>query len=154
VLIARPSFLFGEEASGLSLLYVGIAFIGAVCAAGAYAVVRTLRDSEHPMVIVFYFPLVATVGSIPTAGFTDMQWPTIYEWVLMIGGVGLTAQIAQVLLTNGLHGERAGRAMAMTYLQIVFAAIWGMLFFQEFPDLLSVVGAIAVIGGTIVVARQ
>jgi drug/metabolite transporter (DMT)-like permease len=44
--------------------------------------------------------------------------------------------------------------MAMTYLQIVFAAIWGMLFFQEFPDLLSVVGAIAVIGGTIVVARQ
>jgi drug/metabolite transporter (DMT)-like permease len=154
VLIARPSFLFGDAASGLSLLYVGIAFIGAVCAAGAYAVVRTLRGSEHPMVIVFYFPLVATVGSIPTAGFTNMQWPTLYEWILLIGGVGLTAQIAQVLLTNGLHKERAGRAMAMTYLQIVFAAIWGMLFFREFPDMLSIVGAIAVIGGTIVVARQ
>jgi drug/metabolite transporter (DMT)-like permease len=152
-LIARPSFLFGDAASGLNLLYVGIAFAGAVCAAGAYAVVRTLRDREHPLVVVFYFPLVATLGSIPTAGFTDMQWPTLYEWVLLIGGVGLTAQIAQVLLTNGLHNERAGRAMAMTYLQIVFAALWGMLFFREFPDLLSVVGALAVIGGTIVVAR-
>jgi drug/metabolite transporter (DMT)-like permease len=152
-LIARPSFLFGDAASGLNLVYVGVAFAGALCAAGAYAVVRTLRDTEHPLVIVFYFPLVATIGSVPTAGFTDMQWPTLYEWVLLIGGVGLTAQIAQVLLTNGLHKERAGRAMAMTYLQIVFAAVWGMLFFQEFPDLLSILGALAVIGGTIVVAR-
>jgi len=152
-LIARPSFLFGASASSLHLLYVGVAFVGALCAAGAYAVVRTLRESEHPLVIVFYFPLVATLGSIPTAGFTDMQWPTVYEWVLLLGGVGLTAQIAQVLLTNGLHKERAGRAMAMTYLQIVFAAFWGMLFFQEFPDMLSVIGALLVIGGTIVVAR-
>lgn len=152
-LIARPSFLFGDAASGLNLVYVGVAFAGALCAAGAYAVVRTLRDTEHPLVIVFYFPLVATIGSVPTAGFTDMQWPTLYEWVLLIGGVGLTAQIAQVLLTNGLHKERAGRAMAMTYLQIVFAAVWGMLFFQEFPDLLSILGALAVIGGTIIVAR-
>lgn len=153
-LIARPSFLFGAAASSLNLLYVGIAFVGAVCAAGAYAVVRTLREREHPLVVVFYFPLVATIGSIPTAGFTDMQWPTLYEWALLLGGVGLTAQIAQVLLTNGLHQERAGRAMAMTYLQIVFAAIWGMLFFQEFPDLLSVFGALLVVGGTIVVARH
>lgn len=152
-LIARPSFLFGGAASELNLLYVGVAFAGALCAAGAYAVVRKLRDTEHPLVIVFYFPLVATVGSIPTAGFTSMEWPTLYEWVLLIGGVGLTAQIAQVLLTNGLHKERAGRAMAMTYLQIVFAAIWGMLFFREFPDFLSILGALAVVGGTIVVAR-
>lgn len=153
ILIARPSFLFGASARGLNLLYVGVAFLGAVCAAGAYAVVRTLRQSEHPLVVVFYFPLVATVGSLPTAGFTSMQWPTLYEWVLLIGGVGLTAQIAQVLLTHGLHRERAGRAMAMTYLQIVFAAAWGMLFFREVPDLLSVLGALAVVGGTIVVAR-
>lgn len=152
-LIARPSFLFGADSSGLNLLYVGVALLGAICAAAAYVVVRKLRETEHPLVVVFYFPLVSTIGSVPTAGFTNMEWPTPYEWVLLIGGVALTAQIAQVLLTNGLHNERAGRAMAITYLQIVFAATWGMLFFREFPDLLSVLGALLVVGGTIIVAR-
>jgi len=144
---------FGADSSGLNLLYVGVALLGAICAAAAYVVVRKLRETEHPLVVVFYFPLVSTIGSVPTAGFTNMEWPTPYEWVLLIGGVALTAQIAQVLLTNGLHNERAGRAMAITYLQIVFAATWGMLFFREFPDLLSVLGALLVVGGTIIVAR-
>ena len=151
--IAQPSFLFGAG-GGLNLLYVGIALLGALFAAGAYTIVRKLRESEHPLVIVFYFPLISTVGAIPTAAAADPVWPTAWEWILLIVGVGLTAQIAQVLLTNGLHRERAGRAMAMTYLQIVFAAAWGMLFFSEVPDLMSIGGALLVIFGTILTARH
>ncbi len=148
-LVARPSFLFGG--GGLDPVYVGVALLGALCAASAYAVVRKLRATEHPLVIVFYFPLVATAGSVPLAAPTAV-WPTAWEWLLLIVGVAGTAQIAQVLLTHGLHAERAGRALSMSYLQIVFAAIWGMLFFAEYPDVLSVVGAVLVIGGTLVVA--
>ena len=153
-LMARPSFLFGAGPGALNLLYVGIALAGALFSAAAYTTVRKLRETEHPLVVVFYFPLVATLGSTPTAAMTEVQWPLWWEWIVMILGVAGCAQIAQVLITNGLHRERAGRAMAMTYLQIVFAAIWGMLFFQEFPDLLSIVGALLVIGGTLVVARR
>lgn len=152
-LIAKPSFLFSDTA-GLSLLYVGVALMGALFSAAAYTVVRKLRETEHPFVVVFYFPLIATLGSIPTAAATNATWPTPLEWVYLIIGIGFSAQIAQILLTQGLHKERAGRAMAMTYLQIVFAAIWGMFFFQEFPGLLSILGALLVISGTIVVARN
>ncbi len=151
-LIAQPSFLFGGG-SDLALLYVGSALLGAILSSAAYVTVRKLRATEDPLVIVFYLPLVATVGSVPTALPTAV-WPTALEWVILIVGVGGTAQVAQILLTNGLHAERAGRAMSMSYLQIVFAAIWGMLFFEEFPDLLSLVGAVLVVGGTLVVARQ
>jgi drug/metabolite transporter (DMT)-like permease len=42
--------------------------------------------------------------------------------------------------------------MPVTYLQIVFAAVWGALFFGEVPDLLTVVGALMVVGGTLIVA--
>lgn len=153
-LIAQPSFLFGDAPGGLPLLYVGVAFLGALLSAAAYVAVRKLRATEHPLVVVFYFPLVATLGSAPTAALADPQWPALWEWAVLVVGVAGCAQIAQVLLTNGLHAERAGRAMAMTYLQIVFAAVWGLLFFEEFPDRWTVFGALLVVGGTILVARR
>lgn len=153
MLIAQPSFLFGTDSGTLNLAYVGVTILGAACAAAGYTVVRNLRSTEDPTVVVFYLPLVATVGSIPSIGIVDMSWPTPYEWLLLIGGVSLCGQIALVLLTEGLNRVRTGRAMPMTYLQIVFAALWGLLFFQEVPDLLTIVGALLVLGGTLIVAR-
>jgi len=152
-LIAQPSFLFGESASQLNLLYVGIALAGALSAATAYVIVRKLRETEHPLVIVFYFPFVATLGSTPTAAFIDLQWPSAWEWLFLIIGVAGCAQIAQVCLTKGLHAIKAGRAMAVSYLQIVFATGWGLLIFQEIPALWSLIGTALVIGGTVLVSR-
>lgn len=153
LLIAQPTFLFGTASDSLNLLYVGVTVLGAIFAAAGYTAVRNLRTTEHPTVVVFYLPLVATLGSIPTMSIVDMSWPTPYEWLLLIGGVSLTGQIALVLLTEGLNRARTGRVMPMTYLQIVFAAIWGLLFFEEVPDLLTIAGAFLVVGGTLVVAR-
>ena len=152
VLIAQPGFLFGDAAD-LPMLYVGIAMLGALLSAAAYVTVRKLRETEHPLVIVFYFPLVTLVGATPTA-LPDAVWPTPMEWLILIVGVGLCAQVGQVLLTHGLHEERAGRAMSMSYLQIVFAAIWGLLFFQEVPGPVSIGGALLVVAGTLLVARR
>lgn len=42
--------------------------------------------------------------------------------------------------------------MPVTYLRLVFAAVWGALVFGEMPDLPTVVGALMVIGGTLIVA--
>lgn len=154
LLIAQPTFLFGASSGSLDLAYVGVTVLGAIFAAAGYAMVRKLRTTEHPTVVVLYLPLVATVGSIPTIGIVDMAWPTPYEWLLLIGGVSLTGQIALILLTEGLNRSRAARAMPMSYLEVVFAALWGLLFFQEVPDLLTIVGTLFVVGGTLVVARN
>lgn len=153
LLIAQPSFLF-ETGASLELAYVGVALTGAFFSSCAYVTVRKLRSSEHPLVIVLYFPLVATFGSIPLTATVQPAWPTLWEWGVLILGVAGTAQVAQVLLTNGLHAERAGRAMSVTYLQIVFAAGWGLLFFGEVPDLPSIAGTLLVVGGTVLVARD
>ncbi|WP_158705001.1 DMT family transporter [Salinibacter altiplanensis] len=152
-LIAQPTFLFGSGGESLNLLYVGVTVLAAIFAGAGYATVRALRTSEHPTVVVFYLPLIGTIGSVPTMGLVDMAWPTPYEWLLSVGGVAGAGQIALVLLTEGLSRARTGRAMPVTYLQIVFAAVWGALFFEEMPDLLTVVGALMVGGGTLVVAR-
>ena len=61
----------------------------------------------------------------------------------------LVPQFAHVFQTRGLCIVPAGRAMAIGYTQILFAAVWGALLFAEFPGGLGVIGALLIIGGTL-----
>ncbi len=151
VLMTRPSFLFGGLEERLDPFAVGVALAGAIFSAGAYVAVRRLGRTDDPLVIVFWFAAIATAGAIP---FTAMEalMPTPLEWLLLLS-IGVVTQIAQVFMTRGLREERAGRAMAVAYMQIVFAALWGALFFAELPDLWGAAGAILIILGTAGIAR-
>jgi drug/metabolite transporter (DMT)-like permease len=73
---------------------------------------------------------------------------------VLLGGVGVTAVLGQLYLTRGLQREPAGRATSVSYVQVVFAAAWGMLWFHEYPDLLSLVGAGLVLLSVVAVARR
>jgi len=148
-LIARPSFLFGS-AGALDPLVVGVALLGALCSASAYVTVRRL-GGEDALVIIFYFSLVSVVGAIP-AGWSAMLWPSAREWLLLLA-IGATTQVAQLYMTRGLQLERAGRATAVGYLQVVFASFWGALFFGEIPGLLTLAGFGLVIVATLSLAR-
>jgi drug/metabolite transporter (DMT)-like permease len=151
-LVARPSFLFGQWASELNLAAVVIALVASVLSACAYTTIRTLRHSEHHLVIIFYFALVSTVAAVPLAA-GRFVWPTVGEWALLIG-VGIMTQTAQLFLTKGLHRERAGRAMSISYVQVIFAAVWGMLFFGDHLAALSVGGAVLIFAGSLFVAKR
>ena len=146
LLVARPAFLFGG-AQHLDPVASGVALAGALFSAGAYVTVRRVGSGEHPLVVVFWFPLVATPLSLPLA-FRVWQWPTPLEWLLLIG-VGVATQVAQVFMTHGLQKEPAARATAVSYLQIVFAALWGALVLGEIPDALTLAGACLIIGSTL-----
>ena len=150
LMVARPGFL-GGGAEAIEPLHVAIALVGAVGSAAAYVTVRLLRDTDHPLVVVFYFPLVTVPLTLPfvIAGWT---WPTAWEWVVLLG-VGASTQIAQVYMTRGLQLETAGRATSVGYLQIVFAAAWGLMVFGEMPDAWSIAGAGVIIVSTLLLAR-
>ncbi|MDX1578967.1 MAG: DMT family transporter, partial [Gemmatimonadota bacterium] len=120
VLIARPTFLFGGEP--LDPLGVGVALLGAALAAAAYVNVRALRATEHPLVIVLWFGVISTLGSVPGTVATFVL-PTGWLWPGLLG-VGLTTHFGQLWLTRGLALVPAGRAMTIGYIQIVFAAVW------------------------------
>jgi drug/metabolite transporter (DMT)-like permease len=152
LLIARPTILFGGEAR-LDAAAVAIGLAGALFSAAAYVSVRKLGRTEHPMIIVFYFTLVSVPASLPGMLLSGAQVPTGRELVLL-AGVGFTAVFGQLYLTRGLQREPAGRATAIGYVQIVFAATWGMIFFGEFPDALSLLGAAMVLSSVIVLARR
>ncbi len=150
--VAKPSFFLFAPVASLDPFAVLMALLGALFAAVAYTLVRKLRETEHHLVVVLYFPLVATPASLPLV-IAEGMWPTPTEWLLLLA-IGITTQFGQVYLTKGLHRERAGRAMSISYLQIVFAAFWGVVFFAETPDLLGVVGTLLILGGTAVLSLK
>jgi drug/metabolite transporter (DMT)-like permease len=152
VLMTRPGFLFSGLDERLDPFAVAVALAGAIFSAGAYVAVRRLGRTDDPLVIVFWFAAIATVGAIPFTAAVAMM-PTPLEWLVLLG-IGVVTQIAQVFMTRGLREERAGRAMAVAYMQIVFAALWGGLFFAEIPDLWGVAGAVLIIAGTAGIARS
>jgi drug/metabolite transporter (DMT)-like permease len=152
VLVAQPTFLF---ASGVALdpVAVVIGVVGAIFSAVSYVVIRRLGATEHHMVVVLYFPLVTGPASVPLLALEGVVWPEGVEWLLLLG-IGVAAQLGQIEITKGFKLETAGRASAVTYLQIVLAYTWGILLFGEYPNALSILGAILVVAGVFSVTRR
>lgn len=158
VLVAKPGFLFGAAGGGaatsLDPVATAAAVAGAFFAGCAYVCVRKLGRREHPLVIVLYFPLVTVVSAPATVPLMSegAVWPAGMDWLALLG-VGIAAQVGQVALTRGMQHEPAGRATALSYLQVVFAAGLGFTFFSERPDALSVVGAALILLGAFAAGR-
>ncbi|MEM6328407.1 MAG: DMT family transporter [Bacteroidota bacterium] len=150
-MIAKPAFLFGG--GGLDGLAVGAAVVASILAGGVYTLVRKLRETDHPLVIVFALAWVGVLGSLPFAFFGGWTWPTTEAWALLLG-IGVTTQIGQVYLTKSLHLLPAGRATAIGYVQIVFAFALGVVFFATVPDVWSVIGAALVLASVLLLARR
>jgi drug/metabolite transporter (DMT)-like permease len=153
LLVARPAELLGPAlglARGASLAgpAVLIAVAGAFCTALAYVSVRSLARSEHPLVIVFYFPLVAVPLSLPLVLLNPVL-PTPLE-LLWLLGVGVFTQLGQVFLTSSLVALPAARATAISYVQVAFAGLWGWLLFGEALDGWTVAGAALVLAATLI----
>ncbi len=147
LLVAQPAGLLQGGAT-LALFPVVIAIAGALFTALAYVSVRSLGTSEHPLVIVFYFPLVALPLSLPLVALNPVL-PTPIE-LLWLVGVGVFTQLGQVYLTRSLTALPAARATAISYVQVLFAGGWGWLLFGESIDSWTIAGAGLVLAATLV----
>jgi drug/metabolite transporter (DMT)-like permease len=121
------------------------------CSSAAYVTVRKLSRTEHPLVIVFYFPLVATPLSLPWM-ISSFVMPQPIDWLLLIA-LGCATQIGQVFMTRALAIERAGRVTAIGYLQVALAMIWQLVIFAEPPGFWTIAGASLIIGSTVMIAQ-
>ncbi|MCX5930889.1 MAG: DMT family transporter [Cyanobacteria bacterium] len=143
---------FGAAAgAGLPALPLLFALAGALLSALAYVSVRALRSSEHPLVVVFYFPLMALPLSLPLVLLQPVA-PTAAElgWLL---GVGVFTQLGQIALTYGLMGMAAARATAISYVQVPLAALWGVWWFGETVPATAGLSALLVLLATLLSLR-
>jgi drug/metabolite transporter (DMT)-like permease len=144
-LIVRPS------GDGIDPTGVIAALAGVACASVAYVTVRQLSRTVHPLVIVLYFPLVATPLALPWM-LASFVVPEPVDLLLLVALAAAT-QVGQVFLTLGLAVESAGRATSINYLQVAFAMLWQLAVFGEFPTAWTMAGASLILGGTLLVAQ-
>jgi drug/metabolite transporter (DMT)-like permease len=145
-IVAQPEFVTGGAARlAFPPLALAAAVGGAFLSACAYVVVRRLSRTEDPFVIVLYFPMVSIPVVLPFVWFEAVM-PSGVEWLYLLG-VGIATQAGQVWLTRGLARLPAARGTALSYAQVIFATLWGILFFAETPSLWTGVGALLITAG-------
>jgi drug/metabolite transporter (DMT)-like permease len=158
-------FIVKEKVKPLQWLFFGLAFAGVVAIQGfdpritttqviigiagamsagmAYNSIRKLKDSEHPLVIIFYFPLV----TIPLTGaYLITHWlaPTWFELTILLG-IGIFTQFAQYYLTKAYQADVLSKVASIQYIGIVFALAAGYFLFDETYDLSSGAGIMIIV---------
>jgi len=133
--------------SDISLKLLFIALSGSFLSALAYNMVRKLKDTDHPMVVVFYFPFVA----LPVTGlFTAFNFvmPKGYDWLILLM-IGLSTQFAQINMTKALQMEKIAKVSIVRYLTILYAIAYSYLFFSEKYNFYTILGMILVVLGIV-----
>jgi len=158
VLIAQP---FGGSFDKYDLLGI---FSG-LGAALAYTSIRELRRYYDTRAIVMSFMGVGTIAPLllmlitphidaPKAldfMFSPFVMPEGKLW-LYLTLMGLSATLSQVLMTKAYEYTKAGIVGTISYSNIVFAIIIGMVLGDAFPDPLTLLGIVLVIGSGLIVA--
>lgn len=162
-------FLLNEKVKNLQWIFYAISFAGVFVIKGfeanfptiyfitglsaaffsgvAYNLVRSLKETEHPLVIVFQFQVVGIIAGLIYVLF-DWKMPSGQDWLYLIG-TGLLTQIGQVYLTKALQAEAVGQVSIINYTGVIYAIFFGWLIFGEILTLQTLVGITLVIGGVI-----
>ena len=145
--MVKPNLSFDGEVA-LPWLSVFVALIGALGSGTAYVIVKKLSKLEDSSVIIFYFPLIALPLSLILLG-DNFVMPDAEALVLLLF-VGLFTQVGQVGLTKAMQTEVAAKVSAFSYVQVIFSAILGVVFFNEIPSVWTFIGGSLIILGALI----
>jgi drug/metabolite transporter (DMT)-like permease len=124
-----PAVAASAEPASSGLVFLAVGVLGALLSGLSYNAIRKLRDREHPLVIVFYFPLI----SLPLAAvgcLVHWQTPQGTDWLWLLA-CGAFTQAAQVAMTRAYQLERLSRVAPLNYLGMLYALGLGYFFFAE-----------------------
>lgn len=127
------------------LLLMGIC--SALFSGLAYNCIRKVKDSDHPLVVVFYFPLIATPVMGLLSAFNWIQ-PMGIEWLLLLA-MGILTQIAQVFMTKALQTAEINEVISFKYLGIILALGFDLLLFEVVYSSFALLGIALVLLGVL-----
>ena len=150
VFVVKPS---AEITKSLPAL-VGV--LGGLGAGMAYTFVRKLgQQGERKAYIVFFFSAFSTLVLLPMMiiQYEPMTWIQLLFLVL----AGCAASCAQFSVTAAYTYAPAKSISVYDYTQVLFTALWGLIFLTEIPDVWSIIGYVIIIGAAVIkylVARK
>ena len=141
--VVKPTF------SNVNFFAAGIGFIGGVGAGLAYTCVRKLGTrGEKGSRIVFYFSLFSCLVTLPYM-LLDFH-PMTFNQLILLLLAGASAAGGQFAITAAYTYAPAKEISVYDYSQVIFAAIYGFIMFNQIPDAYSFLGYLIIIAMAIV----
>jgi len=136
----------------ISTLDLVIGLTAALFAGLAYNIISKLKTSEHPLVIIFYFPLI----TLPFVGvYTLMHWenPQGWDWAVLLL-IGIFTQIAQYYMTLSYQRANLAKVASLNYLGVIYALVFGYFLFQETFSEYALLGIAVILTAVILNIRK
>jgi drug/metabolite transporter (DMT)-like permease len=153
VLIGFAGVLIMLQPSGdVNMTGVALALSAATMHAVLQTILRSLGKTESPETITFYFVFIgAFVSLIPMPlVFTMPTW----DEAPYILGLGLTGVLAQFLLSIAYKNAAAAIVTVFNYSGIIWAALFGWMFWNEWPTQHILIGGAVVIASNIFIVYR
>ena len=180
VLITLGAALFLGERLGLPrLLGVGMAMLGAmiiirpgadmfslsalmplgcaVCFAGNALLTRFIGPQETVWTSMIYasaFGTIAATLTLPGVLLPGVWVPVTRADLGLFAVVGLLGTGAQLAIIRAFSIAEAAVIAPFAYTGILFATIWGIVLYGEYPDLWTLIGAAVIVAAGLYVWRQ
>lgn len=133
--------------------YYGLmALLSAMFGALAYVFVRHLHQTESSWVIAFHFTTLAALLSLPLMVFHFVA-PDLVQWLALLS-VGVLGTGGQLFMTAAYRYDWASRLAPFSYLSVILAFGYGMLFWGEVPNRYTLLGMSLLMSGGIAIARH
>jgi len=146
VMLALPANYGSAEA----ILLVGL--LSAVLVAVTKTTIRYMSDTEPAVRIVFYFSLLtAVLSAIPV----PFYWQPLNNQVwLAFVAMGVLAAIGQLAMTRAYAVAPASDIGMWTYSSVIFAGLFGYLFWQEPVTMAWFAGVLVIFYAGYITTRQ
>ena len=140
---------------GFSVLELGhlTAILASFCASMAFIILRKIGQVERSasVILVPMFTTLIVSGLFLPSYFVS---PSLIDLVGM-AAIGIMSTVSQLALIGAYRAAAAGLIAPFQYTQIIWAILFGALFFGEIPDTFVLIGAALIItSGIFIIWRE
>lgn len=109
-------------------------------------VAKKMVTTENTQTMLFYFAVGTTLITLVPA-LLVWQTPSLYQ-LGMLALLGIGGNLIQVCMIRAFSATEASALSPFRYVEFIFSALFGFVFFMEIPTLVTIAGATFIIAGT------
>ena len=114
--------------------------------------VKVMTRDHSITVLMVWSAVLGFVLAAPLAAL-EWRWPTPLDLALL-AAMGVLGLVTQVCYIKGMALGDAAAMAPIDYTRLVFAILFGLVLFGEAPNWLTMLGALIVIGSTLVITLR
>nr|WP_321231262.1 DMT family transporter [uncultured Psychroserpens sp.] len=135
---------FDANINGIGLLF---ALLSAFFTGLVFIIIRKIGNSDHPMVVVNYFMIIAALfGGV--LAINEWTTPIGIEWVMLLS-LGVFGYFGQYYMTKAIQLAEVNQVAPLKYIEVIFTMIIGAVWLDETYTLVSLLGILLILIGLI-----